>query len=169
MNNEDTLLKKRLEMSEKQIRACKEYFFELILPMVLKKFLAYEKNLMVAVTGTASFGAADEFSDCDASIFLSKKDHNKIGNLMQDEIGKLPMRPWAEVQDPGIHFTVLNFGQMGLGKLFAFRSDKAWSQTSPVALWHLSKYKVLYDPKGKLSRFQSIAKALMSLIYSKIS
>ena len=134
-----------------------------IVPLLKQQFPELLERAAVAVTGSASFGAADEFSDFDATVFLPDDDYPQWGEQLSQSLAELPSSHWAEVQDPDVHFCAMSYGKpwgMPLPSGAPERVD--YKQICPETAWHFSRYVTLYDEGGHLERAKSIAWASFS-------
>ena len=126
--------------------------------LLKQQFPELLERAAVAVTGSASFGAADEFSDFDATVFLPDDDYPQWGEQLSQSLAELPSSHWAEVQDPDVHFCAMSYGKpwgMPLPSGAPERVD--YKQICPETAWHFSRYVTLYDEGGHLERAKSIA------------
>ena len=157
---------KGLELSE-------VYFFKVGAPMIEDKFPEYRNRIAAGLVGEGSecYGFDDEISrdhDWGPSfcLWLTKKDHQKIGSVLQEEIDKLPKQfedigPRNESQFGHGRIGVLEIGEfyrrfIGLDR--APVSLNEWRRIPEVNLAAVTNGKVYVDPLGDFTSIRDILK-----------
>lgn len=153
---------KGLELSER-------YFFELGLPMLAEKFPGYRERIAAGLVGEGSecFGFDDEISrdhDWGPSfcLWLTREDHEAIGESLQNELDKLPgeFRGFAARKDSlwgrgrtGV-FEIGEFYRRFIGSDQVPGSLKEWRAIPEGNLAVATNGKVFIDPAGKFTEFR---------------
>ena len=129
----------------------REYFDELILPLLKKEFQKYEKEVVALDLGSASFGASDKDSDFDGFIVLTDALWMEIGGTLSQKLANLPSWRWGTQE---IRFLVGRYGNFGFGDFFIDHSLDKWYRLPLSTHWHVQHYYRYYDPKRDFYRFQ---------------
>lgn len=146
-----------LDYGELQRTAARTATDRFVLPMLQKEFPEILERVSMALTGSASFGAADKWSDFDGTVFLLDEDANCWREPLDGALSQLRLGHWADVQDPEVHFNALTYAQWGLRLSLEAPDERPPDQIAPETAWHFQRYVPLFDSGGHLARVQSIA------------
>jgi hypothetical protein len=148
-----------VDYSQCQIEAARREARDAVVPMLKERFPGIADDLSVALTGPASFGASDEFSDFDGTVFILDDSPTELREAISRALATLDTERWADVQDPETHFCLMPYSQWGIPLSKEHEGEQVYQEIAPESAWHFGRYVSLYDPGRHLERVQEIAKA----------
>lgn len=137
-----------MELRTELINAGKTQFLAIILPQI-KEYLK-SGEVEAIITGSVSFGYCDKYSDVDGVIFLSKKDFEKYGELLNEKIEDLQI----EKEGYTIKYSFTTIDEFGVSKLLYADSEEAWEEASPFGLYAVANFIIVRDPKHRIQKLQ---------------
>ena len=127
-----------------------QWFLKVVLPMLRRKFPVCVDWATALISGSLSFGKADEYSDFDGRLYLPGELYHRFGTSLSQEMEACsrPNQPWS--------YAVLNQDEpTPLCRLWRNRSDRrAWLEIDEGHLYYVSHWILVYDPKDIAQSFQ---------------
>lgn len=157
-----------MNYSHLQIREARRLARETVVPALRARCKPVAGRIAVAVTGSASFSAADRFSDFDGTIFLREEDAREWLDPVARVLGELDLPDWAGVQDATSEFTALTYKQMGVPVPNREATSAPPEEISAEAAWHVQRYVSICDENGSLEEAKTVAASLSARELQKL-